>query len=78
MSARTDRIMKLTALIAQATSDNQPNRVASFTNKLASFEAMTDDHYDYLIALNKACLADPTLTTQAFYKSYYSKPAQKA
>lgn len=77
MSARTDRIVKLTALIAQATSDNQPNRAASFAKKLASFEAMTDDHYNYLIALNKACLADPTLTTQAFYKSYYGKPVKK-
>lgn len=73
MSARTDRIAKLTALITEATAANRPNNAAAFSAKLAKFEAMSDDHYDYLIALNTATLADPSLNSQDFYRSYYTK-----
>lgn len=75
MSARTDRIAKLTALIAQTTAANQPNKAATLSGKLVKFKEMTDDHYDYLIALNTATLADPRLNSQNFYQSYYSQKA---
>jgi len=72
MSARTDRIEKLTSLIAQAKAVNQSSKAEAFSLKLAKFQEMTDDHYDYLMAMNAAILANPGLTTQAFHASYYA------
>ncbi len=73
MSARTDRVAKLTDLIQTATKANHPNRVTKFTALRDKFAAMSDDHYDYLMALNAATLADPTLNSQDFYRSYYNR-----
>lgn len=73
MSARSDRIAKLTALIQAEQDANHPNRAAKFTALHAKFEAMNDDNYDYLMALNAATLADPTLKPQDFYRSYYTR-----
>lgn len=73
MSARTDRITKLSALIAQTTAANQPNKATAFTAKLATFEAMSDADYDYLMALNTATLANPALNSQDFHRSYYTR-----
>lgn len=73
MSARTDRIAKLTNLIQAETQANHPNRAAKFAALCDKFADMSDDHYDYLIALNTATLADPTLNSQDFYRSYYSR-----
>jgi hypothetical protein len=72
MSARTDRITKLTALIQAEQAADHPNRAAKFTALCAKFEGMSDGDYDYLIALNAAVLADPTIKTQDFYRSYHT------
>lgn len=72
MSARTDRIEKLISLIAAKLAANQPNNAEKLQDKLADFQEMTDDHYDYLMALNEATLTNPGLNPQAFYASYYS------
>lgn len=73
MSARTDRITKLTNLIQVETEANHLNRAAKFTALRDKFAGMDDPGYDYLIALNTATLADPTLNSQDFYRSYYSR-----
>jgi hypothetical protein len=73
MSARTDRIAKLTDLIAVKIAANQPNNARKLQDKLVNFQEMTDDSYDYLMALNTAMLADPKLNSQDFYRSYYSR-----
>ena len=75
MTARTDRIVKLNNLIAAETAANHPNRAAKFAALRDKFASMSDDSYDYLIALNMAKLADPTINSQDFYRSYYSRRA---
>ena len=56
MTARTDRIAKLTALIPQLIAANQPNKTAQMQDKLAKFSAMDDGQYDDLMALNQTML----------------------
>jgi hypothetical protein len=56
MTARTDRIAKLTALIPQLIAANQPNRAAQMQDKLTKFSAMTDDGYNALMDLNRKTL----------------------
>lgn len=73
MSARTDRIAKLTGLIARETDANHPNRAAKFTALRDQFVGIQDHHYDFLMAQAAAILADPTLKPQDFYLSYYSR-----
>jgi len=73
MTARTDRIAKFTNLIQAETAANHPNRAAKFAALRDKFAGMTDDQYDYLIALNVATLANPTLNSQDFYRSYYGR-----
>lgn len=73
MSARADRIAKLTGLIQRETEANHPNRAATFTALRDKFAEMQDHHYDYLMALNAAKLADPNLKTPDFFQAYYSK-----
>lgn len=72
MSARTDRIAKLTDLIAVKIAANQPNNAQILQAKLIKFQEINDDTYDYLMALNTATLANPKLNSQDFYRSYYS------
>ena len=57
MTARTDRIAKLTNVIPQMIAANEPNKAARMSEKLASFEAMTDEEYDTLMAFNQQFLA---------------------
>ena len=73
MTARTDRITKLTGLIQRETEANHPNRAANLTALRDKFAEMQDHHYDYLMALNAAKLADPNLKTSDFFQVYYSK-----
>ena len=61
MTARTDRIAKLTNVIPQMIAANEPNKAARMSEKLASFEAMTDDRYDALMDLNRQILATGVL-----------------
>jgi hypothetical protein len=57
MSARTDRIAKLTAAIEREITAHHPNRAEKFAELRTKFSAMRDDQYDDLMALNARSLA---------------------
>ena len=75
MTARTDRIAKLTGLIAECEVRNLPNKASKFTDLRARFEGWEDHHYDYQMALAAWCLENKDGDTQAFYRAYYTKAA---
>jgi hypothetical protein len=50
MSARTDRIEKLVALIAREEARNHPNNATNLRDKHAKFSAMTNYDYDEFMA----------------------------